>query len=504
MFEAILSIALLSLVAVLLARRSRVRLPPGPTGLPFLGNALDIPPSHQWTTYVEWSKKFGDVMHLSALGRHLIILNSLDAARDLLEKRSSIYSDRPKFTMISDLMGWDWAIQFMSYGPRFKLYRSNVVAPLRKQVLHRYHPIQIREARQLVLELYHSPGECLPLIKHASGATMMSILYGCKNGQKRNDYVHLADAATESLVIAGNVGKYLVDLIPVLKYVPKWFPGAEFQRQAREWRKLCLSLIDIPFTDVKQSLANGTATPSLVGYMLEDEDKQPDHDHLIKATAGVLYLGGADTTLSAFYSFMLAMVLFPDVMRRAQLEIDSVTKGERFPDFTDKAALQYCNCLVLEVFRWVPAVPLGVPHQSNEVDEYRGYVIPKQSIVMVNAWSILHDERVYPEPSRFNPGRFMPNSMESGQLDPREVAFGFGRRTCPGVHFAEDHLWIIFVTILAAFEIRRSKDETGTECSLPSHDYKVTSGMVSVPEFFPCDLIPRSTSLIHFLEQEND
>ncbi|TFK45744.1 cytochrome P450 [Heliocybe sulcata] len=500
MFYPAIIFSLLGMV-IFLALRPRSRLPPGPPGLPLVGNALDVPPSHQWTKYLQWSTEYGDVMHLSALGRHLIILSSLDAARDLLEKRSNVYSDRPRFTMISDLMGWDWAIQFMSYGARFKQYRSSVMAQLRKQVLHRYHPIQLREARQLVLQLHRSPENFLQLIKHASGATMMSILYGFKEGQRRDGYVHLAEEATESLVIAGNVGKYLVDFIPILKYVPEWVPGSGFQRQAREWRKLCLSLINSPFQDVKNSLTMGTASPSIVGYMLEDQTMETEH--LIKATAGVLYLGGADTTLSAFYSFMLAMILFPDVMRKAQEEIDSVTKGERLPDFADKSALPYCNCLVLEVFRWVPAVPLGVPHQSNGIDQYRGYVIPKNAIVMVNVWSILRDERIYPDPSRFSPDRFMPGSSEEKQLDPREVAFGFGRRTCPGVHFAEDHLWIIFVTILAAFDIRRSKTGAGAENPLPSRDFKVTSGMVSLPEPFPCDLVPRSLNLIKSLGQDD-
>ncbi|EPQ52933.1 CyP450 monooxygenase [Gloeophyllum trabeum ATCC 11539] len=474
----------LASVLVYLRLRRSLPLPPGPPGLPIVGNALEIPPSHQWLKYSEWSKSYGDIMHLNALGRHLIVLDSLHVARDLLEKRSGIYSDRPKFTMISDLMGWDWAIQFMSYGPRFRQYRSSVVGQLRKQVLPRNHPIQLREARQLVRELHTSPDRCLSLIKHASGVTMMSILYGCKNDGRRDEYVRVADAATESLVIAGNVGQYLVDFVPVLKYVPEWLPGATFRRQAREWRKLCSDLINKPFGDVKQSLIEGTASPSLVEHMLQGEESRQDED-IIKATAGVLYLGGADTTLSAFYSFMLAMVLFPDVMAKAQAEIDLVTEGQRLPEFSDKAALQYCLCLVLEVFRWVPAVPLAVPHQSNEVDQYRGYVIPKGSIVFVNVWSILHDEKLYPDPSQFNPDRYMPGTEKTPQLDPREVAFGFGRRSCPGMNFAEDHLWIVFVTILSVFDIRRTKDKQGTENPLPSHDFKVSSGMVRyVYEFF--------------------
>ena len=77
--------------------------PPGPKPLPIIGNALDMPKSYYWIGYNEWAKEYGDVIHTQVLGRHYIILNSIEAAEDLLEKRSAIYSSRPRLTMIVEL-----------------------------------------------------------------------------------------------------------------------------------------------------------------------------------------------------------------------------------------------------------------------------------------------------------------------------------------------------------------------------------------------------------------
>ena len=77
--------------------------PPGPKPYPLLGNVFDLPASYYWLMYAEWHKIYGDIVHIEAFGRRLIILNSREACTDLLEKRSSIYSDKPYSIMLSEL-----------------------------------------------------------------------------------------------------------------------------------------------------------------------------------------------------------------------------------------------------------------------------------------------------------------------------------------------------------------------------------------------------------------
>ena len=84
--------------------------------------------------------------------------------------------------------------------------------------------------------------------------------------------------------------------------------------------------------------------------------------------------------------FFLAMILYPDVQRKAQQELDRVVGTERLPAFSDMPSLPYVQAIVKECIRWFPASSLGVAHAPSEDDIYEGYLIPKGAIVMANQW----------------------------------------------------------------------------------------------------------------------
>jgi cytochrome P450 len=80
------------------------------------------------------------------------------------------------------------------------------------------------------------------------------------------------------------------------------------------------------------------------------------------------------------------MVLFPDVQKKAQDEIDCILGGNRLPSFADKSSLPYISCIVWECLRWNPVTPMGLAHYVTQDDEYNGYRIPKGSTVLPNVW----------------------------------------------------------------------------------------------------------------------
>ena len=82
------------------------------------------------------------------------------------------------------------------------------------------------------------------------------------------------------------------------------------------------------------------------------------------------------------------MTLYPEIQRRAQEEIDTVIGNDRLPSLSDRGSLPYTEAIVLELLRWQPVIPLGVPHRCSQDDEYNGYLIPKDSIIMPNQWLV--------------------------------------------------------------------------------------------------------------------
>lgn len=134
----------------------------------------------------------------------------------------------------------------------------------------------------------------------------------------------------------------------------------------------------------------------------------------------------------------------------------------------------------------------AIPHRVVCDDIYGGYLIPAGSIVIGNAWAILHDEVVFPEPERFRPERFLTIGPSDMNNPFPEAVFGFGRRICPGRYMARSAMWIAIASILATCEISKALDEKGHEVG-PIDEY--TSGIISYPIPFQCRILPRSSAM---------
>ncbi|TFK58390.1 cytochrome P450, partial [Pluteus cervinus] len=152
------------------------------------------------------------------------------------------------------------------------------------------------------------------------------------------------------------------------------------------------------------------------------------------------------------------MVLYPEVQRKAQSEIDAVIGNVRLPVCGDRDSLPYVNALVLEVFRWHSVAPGGVPHMAKEDASYKGHFIPKGSTILPNVWGMAHDPTVYHDPMVFNPDRFLSRPGYKPEPDPRSIAFGFGRRICPGRVLADTSVFLSCAMALAVFNISAYKE----------------------------------------------
>ncbi|KAL0958545.1 hypothetical protein HGRIS_000685 [Hohenbuehelia grisea] len=396
--------------------------------------------------------------------------------------------------MINELMGWDWIFAFMKYGDYWKHHRRLFQQEFHPTASTRFQPHEIKYTRQMLRRLLAAPDDFMDHMRHATGAIIMDVGYAIEVKEKDDPYVYTAEKALYGLVEAAVPGTFLVDAIPLLKYVPEWFPGAGFQKKAKEWKYHADRMLVEPFAVVKREMAAGVEKPSFVAHSLRDMDKSRDlefQERIIQETAGNLYAAGSDTTVSALNSFVLAMLCHPEVQVKAQKELDELLQGVRLPDFEDEDSLPYISAIVQEVIRWQPVTPIAIPHFVEVEDVYKGYRIPANSTVVGNAWAMLHDERMYPDPFTFNPERWLKDGKINPDIREPTSVFGFGRRICPGRHMAIAQIWITAASVLASFNITKAIDEDGNVIE-PTQKYHSALICHALP--FKCSILPRSRS----------
>ncbi|KAI0064833.1 cytochrome P450 [Artomyces pyxidatus] len=483
----------LVLVLVINNRRKRHGLPypPGPRGFPIIGNMFDLPNDRFWLTYESWAKVYGDIMSLQVLGQVIVIVQSPRTTRDLLEKRGNIYSDRPALPFY-ELAKWGWLLPTARADKQWRTGRRHVERGLRPTIAVQYRPMQKVKAHEFLKRLQSHPEDLRKHIEHLQGAIIMSVVYGYDVKEHDDEYVEAARAfgyMTQRTVLPGAL---LVNDFPFLKYLPEWLPGTGFKAIARRCVDLGEQVLNAPMALVKEAMENGTARPSMAREDLR-ECNSAEEERAIATAMASLYSAGADTTVSALYSFFLALVLYPSVQERAQAEVDRVTKGKRLPDYDDRPRLPYIDAICKEILRWRMVTPLGLPHASTEDDVYDGYFIPKGSLIIANAWTILHDPELYPDPHTFKPERFL---TEDGQVKEDIIlssAFGFGKRICPGRHLVDSTLFIVVAFVLSTFNVGNATDAQGR--AIPVED-KYTGTLVSHPEPFQCSIVPRSRNAL--------
>ncbi|TFY52251.1 hypothetical protein EVJ58_g10121 [Rhodofomes roseus] len=453
-------------------RNARGPLPPGPPGLPLLGNALQVPLEHPWLTFTRWAQQYGDVMHVNVMGRSFVILSSLKAIDDLLEKRGAIYSDRPITPMAGELEG-----------------RKLILGAVNPRNLPYLQEVQEEMITLFIARLAEDPSNFALHIRFLIGSTVVRITHGVTVDQYDDPIIEAMENVMDTFTKLSAPGAYLVDSFSSLMHIPDWLPGAGFKKVAKAAQAETLRIEDKLCNIVKEQVACGTAPPSFIGDLLQNHpDSTPEEEEVYKKIGLISYTAGSDTTVSAIESFLILIAQNPDIQRKVQAEIDVVTGRTRPPTASDRSDLPYLDAVLKEVLRHMPAGPLSLPHKVRQDDHYAGYLIPAGATVLPNTWAIMRDPSLYPNPEVVDPERYLHNSDKNINPDPRSFAFGYGRRVCPGQTLAERTLYLTAANILASFDV---SDAVSLDGSKPKWGGRI----ISKPLPFNCTIKPRTKAL---------
>ncbi|KAG8926072.1 hypothetical protein FRC02_009217 [Tulasnella sp. 418] len=304
-----------------------------------------------------------------------------------------------------------------------------------------------------------------------------------------------------------------VDLLPILKYVPDRF--------SNNWRArcdTCRNLIDEivgELVDASEQRLKRGKTNGCFLELLEQNAVEWSLDHeAIRTIVAALLMGATISTAPMLHFVVLLAAAYPHHQHRIQEEIDQVVGADRLPTLEDLPNLPYLSAFMKEVHRFRPMAPTGGTPHRNDVDIMcQGYLIPKNSTLILNLWGLNHDPNLFDNPETFDPERFIrsPYGTKPGleetlghdMLKRLELFnFGGGRRRCVGMPLAQSTSNLSPAKLFWAFNFSPALDANGHEIP-PDYD-AFDSGVLLEHRPFKLTVKPRSPQHVEVMKRSHN
>ncbi|XP_004589515.2 cytochrome P450 2D17-like [Ochotona princeps] len=453
------AVAIFLLLVDLMHRRQRwaARYPPGPMGMPGLGNLLQLDFNAISYCFQQLRGRYGDVFSLQLAWTPVVVLNGPAAMHEALVTHGEDTSDRPPTPVLEHIGFGPHAegVIMARYGPAWREQRRFSVSTLRNFGLGK------KSLEQCVTE----EGACLcaAFSDHAGRPFSPKILLNkavCNvitslTQARRFEYndlhlTRLMDLVQTMIKESSGILPQALNVIPMLLRIPglanKVFSG----------QKAFMTELDKLVAEHRRTWDPTQPPRDLTDAYLDEVEKAKGNpnssfnNNNLRMVVGDLFAAGMLTTAITLDWALLLMVLHPEVQRRVQQEIDEVIGQVRPPEMADQARMPFTCAVVHEVQRFADIIPLGVPHQTSRDIEIQGFLIPKGTMLFTNLSSMLKDEATWEKPFRFYPEHFLD---AQGNFVKQEafMPFSAGRRVCLGEPLARMELFLFFTCLLQRF-----------------------------------------------------
>ncbi|XP_009627815.1 premnaspirodiene oxygenase-like [Nicotiana tomentosiformis] len=432
-------------------------LPPGPWKLPMIGNLHNLLNSLPHVALKELAARYGPLMHLKLGERSTIIISSYQILKDVMRTSNTTFAERPEL-LVSKTIAYDGGdVAFAPYGDYWKQMRKicilQLLSPSR---VHSAYPLMEEEIARLVKSIKASvPGAQI---------NMNECLYSLTCNIICKDSVGMACSNPNSLISAMKgfspfTGVLNVsDLFPSLEFLDQFIIGSK--QKLLKLHQQCDRLLEEIVSEHEASIQNNNGElidhEDLMHVLLRLRDKEshnyqvPITRNNIKAIVLDMFVGGTETVSTSMEWAMSELVKNPAVMKKVQAEVRETLKGKKIVGHSDIQNLKYLKNIVKETLRLHPPGPLSLPRQSIEQCVINGYVIPNKTIALVNLWAMGRDPQYWHNPEKFEPERFDLVDTKGIPID--FLAFGFGKRVCPGISFGVANFELILARLLYHFD----------------------------------------------------
>ncbi|KAM9323786.1 steroid 17-alpha-hydroxylase/17,20 lyase [Gastrophryne carolinensis] len=463
---ALLLVSVLCLISFWrIGRRGRrdVKYPKSLPSLPVIGSLLHLGnhlPPH--LLFCSLQKKYGSLYSFKMGSHYVVIVNNHEDAREVLLKKGKTFAGRPR-TVTTDILTRDAKdIAFADYSPSWKFHRKMVHSALCMfgEGTVAIEKIIAREAVSLchtLTSLQTSPLDLSPELTRAVTNVVCALCFNTRYSRGDAEFQVMLDY---SKGIVDTVAKdSLVDIFPWLQIFPN--KDLDILRKAVATRD---QLLHNKLKEHKDAFSGDTVNDlmdALLKAKLSMENNNSNisqevgltEDHILM-TVGDIFGAGVETTSTVLKWAIAYLLHYPEVQKKIHEELDAKVGLGRNPLLSDRKNLHYTEATISEVLRIRPVSPLLIPHVALKDSSIGEYSIPKDARVVINLWSLHHDEKEWLNPQHFNPERFLDeNGNRVYSPSQSFLPFGAGIRVCLGEALAKMELFLFLSWILQRFTL---------------------------------------------------
>ncbi|KAF9002268.1 cytochrome P450, partial [Cyathus striatus] len=353
----------------------------------------------------------------------------------------------------------------------WKKDRKTLHSFLTPKALKQHYQMQEIESIQLLFDLVNSPKDTYTHICHLAMFTMFSLIYGQWFPKYCDSVPEAYFKGIKLLNQTADPGAHpLVDILPFLKFIPgKWKEMCRVAKQVHD--QVYVPLLK----DCEEKVRSGEGQDSFIGKVIMEREKRKLGVKEIGRIGAMFMDAGAETTSSYLLCVFMSLILYPDFQKIAQNEIDDMI-GNQIPTLKDIEKLPYLNAFLKEVMRFIPILPIGIPHVSTEDVMVCSLPSHKFEVSFYHSGGIYHNHDLFPNPDVFIPEQYL---ISKDHVEPKvqgNLVFGAGRQICPGEHIAMQVVHLNVMRLLWAFSFE--KDGSGTGSIEMSAFMKVISCMI--------------------------
>ncbi|CAN6449347.1 unnamed protein product [Victoria cruziana] len=444
--------------------------PPEPGGAwPIVGHfglVSGTTPLHR--TLAALSKKHGPLFTLRLGQMRALVVSSMDLAKECFTINDRAFASRP-LLQSSKWLAHNYAMFGLApYGSYWREIRKiTTLELLSNRRLELLKHIRVEEVACLVRGLYHSCGGNHPVdMNRRLGGLSMNITLRMVAGKRYFNLEGEDQIDGEAEEFKKVVGEFfrLLGVLTVSDAIPwlEWLDVDGHIKAMKRVKKKMEGIASAWLVEHRREEGHHNREVAKKDFIdvlikeLEGSHLSEKHhtDSVIQATAIGLVAAGTDTTSVTLEWTLSALLNNPQVLRKAQEELDSHIGRERQAEESDIKNLPYLQAVLKESMRLYPAAPMLVAHQSMEPIRLGGYDIPPGTTLFVNNWKILRDPMLWTDPEEFKPERFLTSRKDVGFAGQNFafIPFGSGRRMCPGWTMAVQVLHLTLARLLHSFE----------------------------------------------------